>query len=105
HLRARARRRRALLPGGAGRGRRRDDRARAGADRHPVARPADGDARGALPRPHRARGRRRGGRVTAVYRWEVAKLLAQKRTYLGLGAAMLVPLVFVLVLVFKAGGP
>ncbi|HZQ03673.1 MAG TPA: ABC transporter permease [Gaiellaceae bacterium] len=43
--------------------------------------------------------------MTAVYRWEVAKLLAQKRTYLGLGAAMLVPLVFVLVLVFKAGGP
>jgi ABC-2 type transport system permease protein len=43
--------------------------------------------------------------VTAIYRWEVAKLLAQKRTYLGLGAAMLVPLVFVLVLVFKSGGP
>lgn len=43
--------------------------------------------------------------MTAVYRWEVAKLLAQKRTYLGLGAAMLVPLVFVLVLEFKSGGP
>ena len=30
--------------------------------------------------------------VAKVFRWEVAKLLAQKRTYLGLGAAMLVPL-------------
>ena len=43
--------------------------------------------------------------MTRVYKWELYKLLAQKRTYLGLGAAMLVPLVFVLVLVFKSGGP
>jgi ABC-2 type transport system permease protein len=43
--------------------------------------------------------------VATVYRWELAKLASQKRTYLGLGAAMLVPLVFVLVLVFKSGGP
>jgi ABC-2 type transport system permease protein len=43
--------------------------------------------------------------VTAVYKWEVLKLLAQKRTYLGIGAAMLVPLVFVTVLLLKAGGP
>ncbi len=43
--------------------------------------------------------------MTAVYRWEVLKLLAQKRTYLGLGTAMAVPLIFVLVLVFKSGGP
>jgi ABC-2 type transport system permease protein len=43
--------------------------------------------------------------VTAVYKWEVLKLLAQKRTYLGVGAAMLIPLAFVLVLVFKSGGP
>jgi ABC-2 type transport system permease protein len=43
--------------------------------------------------------------VAKVYRWEVAKLLAQKRTYLGLGAAMLVPLVFVIVLVLQTGGP
>jgi ABC-2 type transport system permease protein len=43
--------------------------------------------------------------MTAVYKWEVLKLLAQKRTYLGLGAAMLVPLVFVTVLLLKAGGP
>ena len=40
-----------------------------------------------------------------VYRWEVAKLLAQRRTYLGLGAAMLVPIIFVVVLVLKSGGP
>ena len=43
--------------------------------------------------------------VAKVYRWEVAKLLAQKRTYLGLGSAMLVPLVFVVVLVLQSGGP
>ena len=43
--------------------------------------------------------------MTAVYRWELSKLLAQKRTYLGLGAAMLVPLIFVVVLQFQSGGP
>ena len=43
--------------------------------------------------------------VAKVYRWEIAKLLAQKRTYLGLGAAMLVPLIFVTVLAFQTGGP
>ena len=43
--------------------------------------------------------------MTAVYRWELSKLLAQKRTYLGLGAAMLVPLIFVIVLQFQSGGP
>jgi ABC-2 type transport system permease protein len=43
--------------------------------------------------------------VAKIYRWEVAKLLAQKRTYLGLGTAMLVPLVFVVVLVLQSGGP
>jgi ABC-2 type transport system permease protein len=43
--------------------------------------------------------------LARVYRWEVAKLLAQKRTYLGLGAAMLVPIIFVVVLVLKSGGP
>jgi ABC-2 type transport system permease protein len=43
--------------------------------------------------------------VATVYRWELAKLLAQKRTYLGLGAAMLVPLVFVVVLLLQTGGP
>jgi ABC-2 type transport system permease protein len=43
--------------------------------------------------------------VAKVYRWEVAKLLAQKRTYLGLGSAMLVPLIFVVVLLIQTGGP
>jgi ABC-2 type transport system permease protein len=43
--------------------------------------------------------------MTAVYRWEILKLLAQKRTYLGLLAAMLVPLIFVIVLQFQSGGP
>ena len=43
--------------------------------------------------------------VARVYRWEVAKLLAQKRTYLGIGSAILVPIVFVLVLVLQSGGP
>jgi ABC-2 type transport system permease protein len=43
--------------------------------------------------------------VLRVYRWEVAKLLAQKRTYLGLGAAAIVPIIFVVVLVIQSGGP
>ena len=36
--------------------------------------------------------------LARIYRWEIAKLLAQKRTYLGLGAAIVVPIIFVLVL-------
>jgi ABC-2 type transport system permease protein len=40
-----------------------------------------------------------------VYRWEIAKLLAQKRTYLGLGTAALVPVIFVVVLLIQSGGP
>jgi ABC-2 type transport system permease protein len=43
--------------------------------------------------------------VAKIYRWEIAKLLAQKRTYLGLGSAMLVPIIFVVVLVLQSGGP
>lgn len=43
--------------------------------------------------------------VAKVYRWEIVKLLAQKRTYLGLGAAMAVPLIFVIVLNLQSGGP
>jgi ABC-2 type transport system permease protein len=43
--------------------------------------------------------------VARVYKWEVLKLLAQKRTFLGLGASMLVPVVFVVVLLVKTGGP
>lgn len=40
-----------------------------------------------------------------VYRWELRKLRAQKRTYLGLGAAALVPLIFVVALVTQDGQP
>jgi ABC-2 type transport system permease protein len=43
--------------------------------------------------------------VIRVYKWELLKLLAQKRTYIGLGVAMLVPTVFVVVLLLQKGGP
>ena len=43
--------------------------------------------------------------VAKVYRWEIAKLLAQKRTYLGIVTAALVPVIFVVVLVLQTGGP
>jgi ABC-2 type transport system permease protein len=43
--------------------------------------------------------------VARVYRWEVLKLLAQKRTYLGLFAAAAIPTIFVVVLQFQKGGP
>jgi ABC-2 type transport system permease protein len=40
-----------------------------------------------------------------VYRWELRKLLSQKRTYLGIGAAMVVPLIFVVALSLQQGQP
>ena len=40
-----------------------------------------------------------------IYRWELRKLRAQKRTYLGLGAAALVPIIFVVALVTQGGTP
>ena len=43
--------------------------------------------------------------MTHVYKWELLKLLAQKRTYLGLSVAVLVPLIFTFVLIIKPGGP
>jgi ABC-2 type transport system permease protein len=43
--------------------------------------------------------------VLTVYRWELRKLVAQKRTYLGLGAAGLVPLAFVIALALRSGQP
>ena len=43
--------------------------------------------------------------VARIYRWELAKLLAQKRTYLGLISAAIVPVIFVVVLVIQTGGP
>jgi ABC-2 type transport system permease protein len=39
--------------------------------------------------------------VGTVYRWELTKLRYQKRTYLGLGAAALVPIIFVLAIHFR----
>jgi ABC-2 type transport system permease protein len=49
-----------------------------------------------------ARAKRPG--VGTVYRWELFKLRFQKRTYLGLGAAAIVPILFVLAIHFR-GGP
>jgi ABC-2 type transport system permease protein len=40
-----------------------------------------------------------------VYRWELRKLLYQKRTYLGLGGAAIVPLIFVTAVSLNNGGP
>jgi ABC-2 type transport system permease protein len=45
------------------------------------------------PRPARFR---RPATLT-VYRWELRKLVSQKRTYLGLGLAVILPLIFVIV--------
>jgi ABC-2 type transport system permease protein len=39
-----------------------------------------------------------------VYRWELRKLLAQKRVYLGIGAGVIYALAFVIVLSLKTGG-
>jgi ABC-2 type transport system permease protein len=59
-------------------------------------------AAAAAPRAGRV-GRRPG--VGTVYRWELRKLRAQKRTYLGLGAATIVPLIFIVALLTGGGGP
>ena len=44
-------------------------------------------------------------RIRSVYAWEVRKLLAQKRTYIGIGAAALLPTMFVIVMSLQKGGP
>ncbi len=53
-----------------------------------------------------ARRRGRGGRpgTAAVYRWELRKLVAQKRTFLGVGAAVAVPLIFTIALLADSNG-
>jgi ABC-2 type transport system permease protein len=56
---------------------------------------ATGSARVAAPAA-----RRRPG-VGTVYRWELTKLRYQKRTYLGLGAAAIVPILFVVAIHFR----
>src|SRR5438128_3514499 len=43
--------------------------------------------------------------VLTVYRWELRKLRSQKRTYIGLGAAIAVPLIFVTAVAIRGGGP
>jgi ABC-2 type transport system permease protein len=43
--------------------------------------------------------------ILTVYRWELRKLRAQKRTYLGLGAAVAVPIIFVVALATGGGQP
>ena len=50
-----------------------------------------------------ARTRHRPG-VGTIYVWELRKLRAQKRTYLGLGAAIAVPIIFVIALLADSGG-
>jgi ABC-2 type transport system permease protein len=50
--------------------------------------------------------RARAGRpgVFAVYRWELRKLVAQKRTFIGIAAAFAVPLIFVVALLANSNG-
>jgi ABC-2 type transport system permease protein len=44
--------------------------------------------------------------VGTVYLWELRKLIAQKRTYIGIGAAIAVPLIFIVALAADpTGGP
>lgn len=43
---------------------------------------------------------RRRPRILTVYRWELTKLRYQKRTYLGLGASFLVPILFAVAIHF-----
>jgi ABC-2 type transport system permease protein len=43
--------------------------------------------------------------VLTAYRWELRKLRSQKRTYIGIGAAALLPIVFVTVMALQTGGP
>ncbi len=53
--------------------------------------------------PSAMRVRRPG--VGTIYRWELRKLRSQKRTYLGLGAAALVPIIFAVAVAAQSGGP
>jgi ABC-2 type transport system permease protein len=55
----------------------------------PGAQPAEAAAGGRAPR------------IRTVYRWELTKLRYQKRTYLGLGAAALVPIIFTVAIHFR----
>lgn len=59
----------------------------------PTAPESLGADRGAVADGGAGAARRRPG-VGSVYRWEVVKLRYQKRTYLGLGASIAVPIIF-----------
>jgi len=48
---------------------------------------------------------RRRPSTATIYRWELLKLRAQKRTFLGLGAAVLVPAIFIVALAANGSGP
>jgi ABC-2 type transport system permease protein len=47
------------------------------------------------------RERKKSPGIGTVYRWEMMKLRYQKRTYLGLGASLIVPILFVLAIHFQ----
>jgi ABC-2 type transport system permease protein len=40
-----------------------------------------------------------------AYRWELRKLMSQKRTYIGIGSAAALPIIFVVVMALQKGGP
>src|SRR5439155_16080179 len=91
-----------------GSGRRALGRAGRGGRADPVARAADGDARAALLQAHGGTGgtgARMNPSAFTVYRWELRKLRFQKRTYLGLGAAFAVPIIFVVATTLRGGQP
>jgi ABC-2 type transport system permease protein len=59
----------------------------------------------AVPASRLARPAHKRPGIATVYRWELRKLRSQKRTYLGLGAAAVVPLIFIIALLSSSGGP
>src|SRR5205085_7320526 len=92
------------------------DRAGRGGRRDPRARPTRGHARGTLLRRHRERARcgcacgRGGGEglmpgTFTVYRWVLRKLRSQKRTYVGLLFATAIPIIFVSTVAARNHGP
>jgi len=52
-----------------------------------------------------ARAARRRPPIRAIYAWELRKLRALKRTYLGFGMAAIVPILFIVALALRNGGP
>ena len=98
-------------------GREADDRARHGGRRHPFPAGPHRHARGAVLQDdrvmsaeaitiERAAERRATGRpgIGKVYRWELRKLIAQKRTFIGIAAAFAVPVIFTVALLADSNG-